>query len=66
MRRHPKLRAALRVARSMAAAVVLGVATILQIKREPDQHWSEPPIVVIADEHDQAVPSGDPPAPPTR
>jgi hypothetical protein len=54
----------MRLVRSMAAAVVLGVATILQIKREPDQHWSDPPIMIIADEHDQAVPSGGPPAPP--
>lgn len=66
MRGHPKLHSVTRIARSLAAAVVLGVATILQIKREPDQHWSDPPIVTIADEHDQAARSGDPPAPPTR
>jgi hypothetical protein len=46
--------------------VVLGVATILLVKREPDQHWSEPPIVTIADDHDQATRSGDPKAPPAR
>jgi hypothetical protein len=66
MRRHPKLHAAMRVARSLASAVVLGVATMLLVKREPDQHWSEPPIVIIADEHDQATQSGDRPAPATR
>jgi hypothetical protein len=41
--------------RQMAAAVVIGVATILLVKREADQHWSDPPIITVIPTYDQAV-----------
>jgi len=63
---HPWLRAVGRLAKRLAGAVVLGVATILLVKWEPDQHWSDPPIVTIAEDHDQAARSGNPPTPPKR
>lgn len=53
------------VAKRLLGAVVLGVATILLVKREPEQHWSEPPIIQMADDYDQRGRSGEPdPAPP--
>jgi hypothetical protein len=60
MRRHFRLRAAALVAKRLLGAAVLGVATILLIKREPDQHWSDPPIITMVEDHDQAVRSGAP------
>ncbi|HEX8857590.1 MAG TPA: hypothetical protein VGC06_00600 [Actinomycetes bacterium] len=60
---HPRWRAIGRAAKLLAGAVVLGVATILLVKREPGQHWSDPPILTIAEDHGQATRSGDPPAP---
>jgi hypothetical protein len=41
--------------RRMAGAVVIGVATILLVKREADQHWSDPPIVTVVPTYDQAA-----------
>jgi hypothetical protein len=39
---------------------MLGVATILAPKQDPEAHWSDPPIVRTADRHDQATPDGPP------
>jgi hypothetical protein len=64
MRRHCRLRAAALVAKRLVGAVVLGVATILLVKREPDQHWSDPPIIMMVEDHDQAARSGAPPGRP--
>ena len=47
------------VAKRLLGAVVLGVATILMVKREPEQHWSEPPIIQMVDDYDQAGRSGE-------
>jgi hypothetical protein len=46
--------------RRLLGAVMLGVATILQPKQDPEAHWSDPPIVRTADRHDQATPDGPP------
>jgi hypothetical protein len=54
MRRHSRWRAVALVAKRLLGAVVLGVATILLVKREPDQHWSEPPIITMVEDHDRA------------
>jgi hypothetical protein len=48
------------VAKRLLGAVVLGVATILLVKREPERHWSEPPIIQMADEYDPGGRSGEP------
>lgn len=48
------------VAKRLLGAVVLGVATILMVKREPEQHWSEPPIIQMVDDYDQDGRSGEP------
>jgi hypothetical protein len=63
MRRRSRLRAAALVAKRLLGAVVLGVATILLVKREPDQHWSDPPSITMVEDHDQAARSGAPPGP---
>lgn len=55
--------AAALVAKRLLGAVVLGMAAILLVKREPDQHWSDPPIITMVEDHDQAARSGAPPAP---
>lgn len=48
------------LAKRLLGAVVLGVATILMVKREPEQHWSEPPIIQMVDDYDQDGRSGEP------
>jgi hypothetical protein len=47
----------------LLGAVLLGVATIFLPKTQPDQHWSEPPVIELVVDHDQATRSGDPPVP---
>jgi hypothetical protein len=39
----------------LAAAVVLGVATLFMLKTEADQHWSDPPVVAVIIAYDQAA-----------
>jgi hypothetical protein len=39
----------------LAAAVVLGVATLFMLKTEADQHWSDPPVVAVIVAYDQAA-----------
>ncbi len=46
--------------RRLLGAVMLGVATIFQPKHDPEAHWSDPPIVRITPERDQATPDGEP------
>jgi hypothetical protein len=41
--------------RRLAAAVVLGVATLFMLKTEADQHWSDPPVVAVIIAYDQAA-----------
>jgi hypothetical protein len=41
--------------RHLAAAVVLGVATLFLLKTEADQHWSDPPVVAVIVAYDQAA-----------
>jgi hypothetical protein len=41
--------------RNLAAAVVLGVATLFMLKTEADQHWSDPPVVAVVVAYDQAA-----------
>ena len=50
----------------MAAAVVIGVATILLVKREADQHWSDPPVITVIPTYDQAVHPDEPNQVPTQ
>ena len=52
--------------RQMAAAVVIGVATILLVKREADQHWSDPPVTTVIPTYDQAVHPDEPNQVPTQ
>ena len=49
----------MRLLRSLARAVVLGVATIFQPKARPDDHWSTSPTAVI-DEEQAADAGGEP------
>ncbi|MCI0689694.1 MAG: hypothetical protein L0Y54_21030, partial [Sporichthyaceae bacterium] len=42
--------------RRLLGAVMLGVATLLIPKVEPDQHWSDPPVIRDSPSRDQARP----------
>lgn len=46
--------------RQVAAAVVLGTATLFLLKVEADQHWSDPPVVAVVISYDQAAHPGEP------
>ncbi len=52
--------------RRLLGAFVIGVATILLVKREADQHWSDPPIITVIPTHDQATHPDEPDQVPTR
>jgi hypothetical protein len=41
--------------RRLAAAIVLGVASLFMLKTEADQHWSDPPVVAVIIAYDQAA-----------
>lgn len=41
--------------RQVAAAVILGVATLFMLKTEADRHWSDPPVVAVIATHEQAA-----------
>jgi hypothetical protein len=58
-----RCRAAGRLARRLLGAVVIGVAALFVPKTQPDRHWSDPPIITMLAEHDQAVRPGGPPDP---
>jgi hypothetical protein len=47
----------------LLGAVMLGVATILTPKHDPEAHWSDPPIVREVDGHDRAATPDGPPEP---
>jgi hypothetical protein len=49
------------LAKRLAGALILGVAAILLPKTQVDQHWSDPPVIELTVEHDQAARSGDDP-----
>ena len=59
-----RLRTVALVAQRLMGAVLLGVATILLVKRDPHQHWSDPPRITMAEDHDQATRAGGPPVRP--
>jgi hypothetical protein len=52
--------------RRLLGAFVLGVATILLVKREADQHWSDPPVITVIPTYDQAVHPDEPDRVPTQ
>jgi hypothetical protein len=52
--------------RRMAGALVIGVATILLVKREADQHWSDPPMITVIPTYDQAAHPDEPDQVPTQ
>ena len=54
------VRHVLRLARALLGAVVVGVATLLQPKPEPERHWSVPPTFPVEDEHGGAEAGGPP------
>jgi hypothetical protein len=45
----------------LLGALVIGLATVLLPKAQPDQHWSEPPVIDVVADYDQTVRSGDDP-----
>jgi hypothetical protein len=53
-----RCRAAARLAKRLLGAVVIGVAALFVPKTQPDQHWSDPPIIAMIADHDQAVRTG--------
>jgi hypothetical protein len=54
-----RCRATAVVLRRLLGAVLLGVATLLLMKPEPHQHWSEPPVVRPIAVVDHAVSPGE-------
>jgi hypothetical protein len=58
-----RCRAAARFAKRLLGAVVIGAAALFVPKTLPDQHWSDPPIITMIADYDQAVRQGAPPDP---